>query len=226
MGIFNSIDKTKTSKKFYEFNLQEIYRKGRFATPSDIDYNFFENIYVKKLLENSKKSKNTNLIELWGRLQMKAYIDYDLGNTVNLYYINCNHPTPVNKLEDYNYMPEDSRKMTLLDIKYIKKFNIEGIEFQNIYLATFEIMDPEKYYRPYILVYTKNENNEWIELGYGYDSNDNGNVEFFINAFNYPIFLTNKGYLVAPLSSKREKLDVYDYITEKNINKILKNTKN
>ena len=41
MGIFNSIDKTKTSKKFYEFNLQEIYRKGRFATPSDIDYSFF-----------------------------------------------------------------------------------------------------------------------------------------------------------------------------------------
>ena len=53
MGIFNSIDKTKTSKKFYEFNLQEIYRKGRFATPSDIDYSFFENIYVKKLLEKT-----------------------------------------------------------------------------------------------------------------------------------------------------------------------------
>ena len=87
MGIFNSIDKTKTSKKFYEFNLQEIYRKGRFATPSDIDYSFFENIYVKKLLENMKKNKNTDLIELWGKLQMKAYIDYDLGNTVNLYYI-------------------------------------------------------------------------------------------------------------------------------------------
>ena len=112
MGIFNSIDKTKKSKKIYEFNLQEIYRKGRFATPADVDYSFFEDLYVKKLLEHSKKSKNTNLIELWGKLQMKAFIDYDLGNTVNLYYINCNHPTPVNKLEDYNYMPEDSRKMT------------------------------------------------------------------------------------------------------------------
>ena len=221
MGIFNSIDKTNKSKKIYEFNLQEIYRKGRFATPADIDYSFFEDLYVKKLLEHSKKSKNTDLIELWGKLQMKAYIDYDLGNTVNLYYINCNHPTPVNKLEDYNYMPEDARKMTLLDIKYIKKFDIEGVEFQNIYLATFEIMDPEKFYRPYILVYTKNEHDEWTQVGYGYDSNDNENVEFFIDAFNYPIYLTNKGYISAPLSNKGKKLDVYDYITEKDIYKLL-----
>ena len=221
MGIFNSIDKTNKSKKIYEFNLQEIYRKGRFATPADIDYSFFEDLYVKKLLEHSKKSKNTDLIELWGKLQMKAYIDYDLGNTVNLYYINCNHPTPVNKLEDYNYMPEDARKMTLLDIKYIKKFDIEGVEFQNIYLATFEIMDLEKSYRPYILVYTKNEHDEWTQVGYGYDSNDNGNVEFFIDAFNYPIYLTNKGYISAPLSNKGKKLDVYDYITEKDIYKLL-----
>lgn len=221
MGIFNSIDKTNKSKKIYEFNLQEIYRKGRFATPADIDYSFFEDLYVKKLLEHSKKNKNTVLIELWGKLQMKAYIDYDLGNTVNLYYINCNHPTPVNKLEDYNYMPEDARKMTLLDIKYIKKFDIEGVEFQNIYLATFEIMDPEKFYRPYILVYTKNEHDEWTQVGYGYDSNDNENVEFFIDAFNYPIYLTNKGYISAPLSNKGKKLDVYDYITEKDIYKLL-----
>ena len=221
MGIFNSIDKTKKSKKIYEFNLQEIYRKGRFATPADVDYSFFEDLYVKKLLEHSKKSKNTNLIELWGKLQMKAFIDYDLGNTVNLYYINCNHPTPANKLEDYNYMPEDARKMTLLDIKYIKKFDIEGVEFQNIYLATFEIMDPEKFYRPYILVYTKNEHDEWTQVGYGYDSNDNENVEFFIDAFNYPIYLTNKGYISAPLSNKGKKLDVYDYIIEKDIYKLL-----
>ena len=154
---------------------------------------------------------------------MKSYIDYDLGNTVNLYYINCNHPTPVKKLENYDYMPDDARKMNLLDIKYIRKFVIEGLEFQNIYLATFEIMDPEEYYRPYVLFFTKNENNEWIQIGYGYDSNDNGNVEIFIEVFNYPIFLTTKGSIEAPLSNKKEKLDVYDYITEKDIKKLFKN---
>lgn len=223
MGIFDSLQKTKTRKRLYNFDLQEIYRKGRFANDTDVDYEFFENLNANKLLELTKNSKNNSLIELWGKLDMKSYIDYDLGNTVNLYYINCNHPTPVKKLGNYDYMPDDARKMNLLDIKYIKKFVIEGLEFQNIYLATFEIMDPEEYYRPYVLFFTKNENNEWIQIGYGYDSNDNGNVEIFMDVFNYPIFLTTKGYLMAPLSNKREKLDIYDYITEKNIKKLFKN---
>ncbi len=225
MGIFDSLQKTKTRKRLYNFDLQEIYRKGRFANDTDVDYEFFENLNANKLLELTKNSKNNSLIELWGKLDMKSYIDYDLGNTVNLYYINCNHPTPVKKLENYDYMPDDSRIMNLLDIKYIKKFAIEGLEFQNIYLATFEIMDPEEYYRPYVLFFTKNENNEWIQIGYGYDSNDNGNVEIFMDIFNYPVFLTPKGYLMAPLSNKREKLDIYDYITEKNIKKLFKNQK-
>lgn len=225
MGIFDSLQRTKTRKRLYNFDLQEIYRKGRFANDTDVDYEFFENLNANKLLELTKNSKNNSLIELWGKLDMKSYIDYDLGNTVNLYYINCNHPTPVKKLENYDYMPDDSRRMNLLDIKYIKKFAIEGLEFQNIYLATFEIMDPEEYYRPYVLFFTKNENNEWIQIGYGYDSNDNGNVEIFMDVFNYPVFLTPKGYLMAPLSNKREKLDIYDYITEKNIKKLFKNQK-
>lgn len=225
MGIFDSLQKTKTRKRLYNFDLEELYRKGRFANDTDVDYDFFENLNANKLLELTKKSKNNSLIELWGKLDMKSYIDYDLGNTVNLYYINCNHPTPVKKLENYDYMPDDSRRMNLLDIKYIKKFAIEGLEFQNIYLATFEIMDPEEYYRPYVLFFTKNENNEWIQIGYGYDSNDNGNVEIFMDVFNYPVFLTPKGYLMAPLSNKREKLDIYDYITEKNIKKLFKNQK-
>lgn len=225
MGIFDSLQKTKTRKRLYNFDLEELYRKGRFANDTDVDYDFFENLNANKLLELTKKSKNNSLIELWAKLDMKSYIDYDLGNTVNLYYINCNHPTPVKKLENYDYMPDDSRRMNLLDIKYIKKFAIEGLEFQNIYLATFEIMDPEEYYRPYVLFFTKNENNEWIQIGYGYDSNDNGNVEIFMDVFNYPVFLTPKGYLMAPLSNKREKLDIYDYITEKNIKKLFKNQK-
>lgn len=223
MGIFDSLQRTKTRKRLYNFDLQKLYRKGRFANDTDVDYEFFENLNANKLLELTKKSKNNSLIELWGKFDMKSYIDYDLGNTVNLYYINCNHPTPVKKLENYDYMHDDARKMNLLDIKYIKKFVIEGLEFQNIYLATFEIMDPEEYYRPYVLFFTKNEKNEWIQIGYGYDSNDNGNVEIFMDVFNYPIFLTTKGFIEAPLSNKREKLDVYDYITEKTIKKLFKN---
>ena len=223
MGIFDSLQRTKARKRLYNFDLQELYRKGRFANDTDVDYDFFENLNANKLLELTKKSKSNSLIELWGKLDMKSYIDYDLGNTVNLYYINCNHPTPVKKLENYDYMPDNARKMNLLDIKYIKRFVIEGLEFQNIYLATFEIMDPEEYYRPYVLFFTKNENNEWIQIGYGYDSNDNGNVEIFMDVFNYPVFLNSKGYLMAPLSNKREKLDVYDYITEKSIKKLFKN---
>ena len=50
MGIFNSIEKTKISKRLYNFNLQEIYRKGRFANPDDIDYEFFEDLNIKRLL--------------------------------------------------------------------------------------------------------------------------------------------------------------------------------
>ena len=42
MGIFSSLEKTKTSKSLYNFNLQDIYRKGRFDNSSDIDYDFFE----------------------------------------------------------------------------------------------------------------------------------------------------------------------------------------
>ena len=223
MGIFDSLQKTKTRKRLYNFDLQELYRKGRFANDTDVDYDFFENLNANKLLELTKKSKNNSLIELWGKLDMKSYIDYNLGNTVNLYYINCNHPTPVKKLENYDYMPDDARQMNLLDIKYIKKFVIEGLEFQDIYLATFEIMDPEEYYRPYVLIFNKNKNNEWIKIGYGYDSNDNGNVEIFMDVFNYPVFLTPKGYLMAPLSNKGKKLDVYDYLTEKDIKKLYKN---
>ena len=223
MGIFDSLQKTKTRKRLYNFDLQELYRKGRFANDTDVDYDFFENLNANKLLELTKKSKNNSLIELWGKLDMKSYIDYNLGNTVNLYYINCNHPTPVKKLENYDYMPDDARQMNLLDIKYIKKFVIEGLEFQDIYLATFEIMDPEEYYRPYVLIFSKNKNNEWIKIGYGYDSNDNGNVEIFMDVFNYPVFLTPKGYLMAPLSNKGKKLDVYDYLTEKDIKKLYKN---
>lgn len=62
-----------------------------------------------------------------------------------------------------------------------------------------------------------------LKFGYGYDSNDNGNVELFIQSFNYPIFLTSKGFIFLPLIDKKIKLDVVDYITDTDISKITKN---
>ena len=76
MGIFNSIDKTNKSKKIYEFNLQEIYRKGRFATPADIDYSFFEDLYVKKLLDVMEPNINYTTTELMKLLNMKSRISF------------------------------------------------------------------------------------------------------------------------------------------------------
>lgn len=70
-----------------------------------------------------------------GKLDMKSYIDYDLGNTVNLYFTH-----------GFNRIP----------------------------------------------------------------------------AFNYPVFLTPKGWILLPLTNKKIKLDVYDYIEDSDIQKIQK----
>ena len=151
---------------------------------------------------------------------MKSYIDYDLGNTINLYFTDSAKRIPVNQLSNYNFMPEDSRKMNLLDIKYIKRLSLENMKFIDLYLATYEILDMDNNFRPYVLLFVKDEKNNFIEIGYGYDSNNNGNIELFINAFNYPVFLTTKGYVLLPLTNKKIKLDVYDYIEDSDISKI------
>ena len=61
----------------------------------------------------------------------------------------------------------------------------------------------------------------FLKFGYGYDSNDNGNVELFIKSFNYPIFLTPKGMIISPLTNKTLKLKIYDYIDDFDIKKIM-----
>ena len=221
MGKFDSLLKTHTSKRNYLYDYTKLYKKGRFAT--SVDYDFFENLYILELLENNKKKKyNEDLISLWGKLDMKSYIDYDLGNTINMYFINGFERIPVNQLDDYNFMHEDSRKMNLLDIKYIRHLALENIQLENIYLATFEILDKDNNFRPYILVFIKDEKNNFIEIGYGYDSNNNENIELTIHSFNYPIFLTTKGWIVLPLTNRKIKLNVYDYITDIDIQKIEK----
>lgn len=219
MGKFDSLLKTHTSKRNYQYDYKKLYKKGRFST--SVDYSYFENLYILELLDNNKKKKyNEDLISLWGQLDMKSYIDYDLGDTINLYFTNGFSRIPVNQLSDYNFMPEDSRKMNLLDIKYIKRLSLENIKFENLYLATYEILDTNNDFRPYVQLFVKDEKNNFVELGYGYDSNNNGNIELFINSFNYPVFLTPKGWILLPLTNKKIKLDVYDYIEDTDIQRL------
>lgn len=221
MEKFDSLLKTRTSKRSYQYDYKKLYKKGRFAT--SVDYSYFEALSIQELLEANKKKKyNQDLISLWGQLDMRSYIDYDLGNTINLYFTNGFKRIPVNQLSDYNFMPEDSRKMNLLDIKYVKRLSLENIKFENLYFATYEILDTNNDFRPYIQLFMKDPKNNFVEIGYGYDSNNNGNVELFIQSFNYPVFLTTKGWIFLPLTNKRIKLDIYDYIQDTDIQKIQK----
>lgn len=221
MGKFDSLLKTKNTKRTYQYDYTKLYKKGRFAT--SVDYDYFENLYVLKLLDNNEKKRyDEDLITLWAKLDMKSYIDYDLGNTINLYFTNNSNRIPINQLDDYNYMHEDSRRLYLLDIKYIKNVKLEGIELKNLYLATYEIFDRNNEFRPYVVLFTKDDQHNFTEIGYGYDSNDNGNIELSIQSFNYPLFLTPKGVIRLPLTNKKVKLDIYDYITDEDIQKMEK----
>ena len=191
MGKFDSLLKTKNSKRKYNYNYDKIYKKNSI---NPLDYDYFESILVQELWIKNNKKYNKDLITLWGKLDMKSYIDYILGNTFNMYFVNDNKRIEVNKLDDYNYMHEDARRMKLLDMN--------------------------NNFRPYVLLFVKNSNGKFIEIGYGYDSNNNGNVELTIKSFNYPVFLNTKGTILLPLSNKKVKLDVYDYITDTDIEKI------
>ena len=162
MNKFDSLLKTNTNKRKFQYNYTSIYKKDR--SKPVVDYNYFESIYIQELWRYNKKY-NKDLISLWGRLDMKSYIDYDLGNTINPYFLDNNKKIcKVSQLDDYNYMSEDARYMHLLDIKYIKHLHLEKIELNNIYLATFEILDSNNKYRPYVLIFTKDINNKFVEI--------------------------------------------------------------
>lgn len=224
MANFNSILKSKTSKKRYTSNVEKIYKENLFL--ENVNYELLEKLNVEDLLEANKKKKfNIDLITLWGKLEMKSYLDYVLGNTPNLYFVNCSKHVPVKKLSNYDFMEEDARRLNLLDIKLIKPFTFQGISFDTTYLATFEILDQNSEYRPYVLLFHKNKENQLVNYAFGYDSNDNGNVELFMPSFNYPVYLNSKGILSSPLSNQTTRLNVYDYITDEDIQNILKRKK-
>lgn len=86
MGKFDSLLKTNNSKRKYFYNYTNLYKRDHHSTT--VNYDYFESLYVQELWTvNQKKKYNKDLITLWGKLDMRSYIDYDLGNTVNLYFV-------------------------------------------------------------------------------------------------------------------------------------------
>lgn len=220
MAQFDCLIKSKKPKRKYFFDVEELYRKN-YDVNNKIDYEYLESLNIQDLQRYNNKKYSVDLVSLWAKLEMKTYIDFQLGNTVNLYFTDSYKQIPINTLPDYDYMNYESRKLNLLDIKHIKNFKLANITLENIYLAIFEIMDKNNEYRPYVIFYTKDIRGKFIEYCYGYDSNNNGDVELFINSFNYPVFLTNKGYIKSPLANLKTKLNIYDSIDDEDIKKIL-----
>lgn len=222
MGKFDSLQKTSFSKKTGFTNAEELYSKT-FAIDKNINYEYLENLNIQDLQTHNKKKKyNKDLIDLWAKLEMKSFIDFQLGNTINPYFCGDSEPIAIKHLPDYNYMLDGARIANLLDLKFIKSFTLEGIKFTNIYMAIFEIMDMNNHFRPYIELYTKNNSDSsFVKFAYGYDFIKNEKVELFIDSFNYPVSLSPKGFIELPLSGKIVKLDIYDYITDDDISKIL-----
>lgn len=221
MKKFDSILKTKESKKKYYVSLSKFFKKSQGDSNQKIDYAYYENLYIQNLLElNSKKKFDTDLIFLWGQLEMKSYIDYELCTTINPYLTNMNN-IRIKDLPDYNYFPEDTKIKNILDISYLKSISLEGLTFNNVYIVVFEIMDFDFMYRPYVLLFSKDNSGKFVEIGFGYDTNNDGNVELFISSFNYPIYLNSKGFFILPLANKRINLEFYDYITSEDVGKLL-----
>lgn len=222
MRDFDSLLKTKTSKGNSRSNVDEIYRKAKKANMS-ITLTELQTLNIQYLQENNTRKKiNSTLLTLWGMLDMKSYIDAIFGNTINPYFLNTKNLLPIKELPEYTYLSDEARLLNLLDIKYIKEFELEGVSFSEVFLVTYEIADKDGYFRPYVTFLTLNQDNQFIEFGYGYDTNDNGDVELFLSAYNYLVYLTPKGTLHSPLSGKMTKLKIQDILTSEEISKLYK----
>lgn len=220
MSDFDSLLKSKNSKRRGYSNVANLYRQAK-AKNRNISLQSLQELSIHELLgKNIKRKFNNDLLSLWGMLDMKAFVDAITGNTINPYFLNTKQLIPIKDLPEYNDLPDEARVFNLLDIKYIKTFELEGISFNNIFLVTFEIADRDNYFRPYVTFLTLNENNEFVEFGYGYDTNDNGNVELFISSYNYLVYLTPKGTIHSPLSGKMAKLKIFDILTNEEVSRL------
>lgn len=212
MGIFSCLEKTNHSKKRFYSNYYQVYKSTHLA--GNIDISYYETLNAQDLLNaDIKKKFDPELLSLWGVLEMRKYVEYENGIVTNPY---------IPDDQNLTNLPEDTKIPNLLYVDYIKSLSLNGIELKNIYIGIFEIMDLNEFYRPYVILFSKDSIGKFVQIGYGYDTNDNGNVELTISSFNYLIYLTTKGFIESPLSNKKVKLDVYDYIDDKDIGKLLK----
>ncbi len=222
MNLFTSLQPSKTSRK----KLVRPFANIVCLKAKDEKINIMNNrkclelSEMDNLLNFNKKRKhpyNPDSIRLWSILDMKTYLDafYDL--TINP-YVDKNRPV---KDLDF-YLDLTAKYLNILDIKLLGSFKIENIEFKKVLLVTYEIKDKkEEYYRPYVELFVPNDDESFQKIGYGYDTNDNANVELFIENLNYAIYLTSKGTIKFPFKSKTLKLSVDDIITDININNLI-----
>ena len=220
MGDFDSLLRTNFSKRKGISNVGTIYKQAKYEN-KNISLEDLQLLNTNDLLEKDIKHKiDKHLLSLWGMLDMKSFVDALSGNTVNPYFLATKDLRSIRDLPEYTYLSDEARLLNLLDIKYIKSFELEGVLFNEIFLVTYEITDRNNKFRPYVTLLTLNQDNQFIEFGYGYDTNDNGNVELFLSSYNYLVYLTSKGSLHSPLSGKMTKLKVYDMLTSKEIAKL------
>ena len=222
MNDFDSLLKTKTSKRIGHSNVIEIYRQAR-NEKKEISLGDLQLLNTNDLLRRNIKHKiDKHILALWGMLDMKSFVDALSGNTINPYFLTTRDLKPVKDLPEYTYLSDEARLLNLLDIKYIKSFELEGISFSEVFLVTYEIADKNNEFRPYVIFLTLNPDNQFIEFGYGYDTNDNGNVELFLSSYNYLVYLTTKGVIHSPLSGKMTKLKIQDILTSEEVAKLYK----
>ena len=222
MNDFSSLLKTKTSKRIDRCNVINIYRQAR-SENKEFSLEDLQLLNTNDLLKRDIKHKiDKHILALWGMLDMKSFVDALSGNTVNPYFLTTKDLKPVKDLPEYTYLSDEARLLNLLDIKYIKHFELEGVSFSEVFLVTYEIADKDNYFRPYVTFLTLNQDNQFIEFGYGYDTNDNGNVELFLSSYNYLVYLTPKGAIHSPLSGKMTKLKIQDILTSEEVSKLYK----
>ena len=222
MNDFRTLLKTKTSKRIGRSNVIELYRQAKKNNRS-ITLTELQTLNIEYLQANNTRKKiNSTLLTLWGMLDMKSYIDAIFGNTINPYFLTTKELLSIKALPEYTDLSDEARLLNLLDIKYIKSFELEGVSFSNVFLVTYEIADKNNEFRPYVTFLTLNPDNQFIKFGYGYDTNDNGNVELFLSAYNYLVYLTPKGAIHSPLSGKMTKLKIQDILTSEEVSKLYK----
>ena len=132
MGDFDSLLKTKTTKKKGSSNAVNIYRQGK-NDFVQLTLEKLQKLNVRDLLYRNYKNRiNNDILSLWGMLDIKSFVDAISGNTVNPYFLKTKEIIPIKDLPEYTYLSDEQRILNLLDIKYIKSFELEGISFKNI----------------------------------------------------------------------------------------------